>query len=192
MIKALGEFDTAHTGEQMISLSNKFERIAQAEKDQWLPYYYASLTRATATFLMTDQSKTDEILDVAQTFLNKADSLKPENSEIYVLKSMLLGGRIMVDPVTRGQLYGMQSMMMMNKAMTLDPSNPRSYFMMGQSLFYTPEQFGGGKAPGCKMLETAKEKYAVFKPASDIDPDWGAQQVEDLLKACTAPPAEDH
>ena len=186
MSKALKEMDTVKTAEQFLSVSNKFERIALAEKNQWLPFYYAALARVTSQFIIEDHSKTDEVLDVAQKHANTADSLSPNNSEIMVLKSMILGGRIMVDPMTRGQLYGMQSMMLINQAMQTDPNNPRAYFVMGQSLFYTPVQFGGGKDPGCKMMQTAKEKYAIFKPASPLHPNWGEEELDQQLKQCSA------
>ncbi len=184
MTKALKEMDTIITADQFLSVANKFERIALAEKNQWLPFYYSALARVTSQFIAADYSKMDEVLDVAQKYANTADSLSPNNSEILVLKSMILGGRIMVDPMTRGQLYGMQSSMMINKAMQLDPNNPRAYYIMGQSLYYTPEQFGGGKEAGCKMMHTAKEKYAIFKPATPLDPYWGEDQVDEALKLC--------
>ncbi len=182
MKAALTEMDAAQTADQMLSMSNKFERIAMAEKTEWLPYYYAALARTTAVFMSENQSKTDEILDVAEKHALKADSLMPNNSETYVLRSMITGGRIMVDPTTRGQQYGMQSMMLMNQAMTLDPANPRSYYVMGQSLFYTPPQFGGGKDKGCEMMATAKEKYKTFTPASEIQPRWGEEQLDQSMK----------
>ncbi|MFZ1633019.1 MAG: hypothetical protein WBP43_04470 [Chitinophagales bacterium] len=187
MTKALAEMDTLKTGDQFMAMSNKFERIALAEKNQWLPYYYAALSRVTATYIYNEPAKNDVILDVAEKYINVADSLMPNNSEIYVVKSMILGGRIMVDPMTRGQMYGMQSMMHLSKAMTLDPENPRSYYVMGLSLFYTPPQFGGGQDKGCEMLNTAKAKYATFKPASDLHPSWGEDQVDETLKQCTPP-----
>ncbi len=182
MSAALTEMDAAQTADQMLAMSNKFERIAMAEKIEWLPFYYAALARTTAVFMSENQNKTDEILDVAEKYALKADSLMPNSSEIYVLRSMITGGRIMVDPTTRGQQYGMQSMMLMNQAMTLDPANPRSYYVMGQSLFYTPPQFGGGKDKGCEMMATAKEKYKTFTPASEIHPRWGEQQLDQSMK----------
>ncbi len=184
MRKTLNEMDTLNSADEFMAIANKFERVALAEKTQWLPYYYSALARCTAVFMYNDNSKTDAILDVAEKHAKTADSLMPNNSEIFVLKSMVLGGRIMVDPMTRGQQYGMQSMMMMNQAMTLDLNNPRSYYIMGQSLFYTPPQFGGGQDKGCAMIATSKEKFAIFKPASDIHPNWGEDQVNEALLLC--------
>lgn len=192
MTKTLAELDTCKTGDQFMATANKFERIALAEKNQWLPFYYSALAKVTATFVYGDPSKNDVILDVAEKHALTADSLMPNNSEIYVLRSMIIGGRIMVDPMTRGQSMGMQSMMLMSKAMSLDPSNPRSYYMMGQSLFYTPPQFGGGADKGCAMFNTAKEKYTAFTPASPLHPNWGEEQVDEMLKQCTPAAATDN
>lgn len=192
MTKALADLDTCKTGDAFVAMANKFDRIAMAEKNQWLPFYYSGLARATAIYVYNDASKIDAILDIAEKSAATADLLMPENSEIYVLKSMILGGRIMVDPMTRGQMYGMQSMMMMSKAMTLDANNPRAYYLMGQSLLYTPPQFGGGADKACPLLQTSKEKYAIFVPASALHPNWGADQVEEALKQCgSATPTEE-
>lgn len=188
MSKTLKDMDTVKTADGMMGFANKFERIALAEKTQWLPFYYSALCRTTASYMLNDAAKYDAILDVAEKHCNIADSLSPTNSEIFVLRSMILGGRIMVDPMSRGQVYGMQSMMMLQKAMTSDPTNPRAYYIMGQSLFYTPPQFGGGQEAGCNMVQTAKSLYASFTPKSPIHPDWGEDQVDELLKQC--PPTQ--
>lgn len=186
MKKALTLMDSAKTGDDFMNVANSFERIAMAEKNQWLPYYYSALARTTALFIYNDVTRNDAVLDVAEKHAMKADSLSPNNSEIFVLRSMILGGRIMVDPMSRGQMYGMQSMMLLQQAMTADPNNPRSYYIMGQSLFYTPPQFGGGKEPGCKMFETALQKYSIFVPQSDLHPNWGLDQVNQMLSQCSA------
>ncbi len=184
MTKALAGFDTIQSADGMMDLANKFERIALAEKNQWLPYYYSGLCRATASFMYNDVTRIDALMEVAEKHAGLADSLSPSNSEVLTLRSMILGARIMVDPMTRGQQYGMQSMMLLQQAMNLDPNNPRPYYLMGQSLFYTPPQFGGGQAAGCNLLQTAKTKYAGFTPASPLHPTWGEEQVDQALKQC--------
>ncbi|MFN3940019.1 MAG: hypothetical protein ACK4IY_05495 [Chitinophagales bacterium] len=184
MKKAIAEFSADSTAEQFTTVANKFERIALAEKIEWLPYYYAALSKTYVSFLSNDKSKVDEILDGAQKLADKADSLSPGNSEVVLLKSMILGGRIMVDPMSRGMQYGMQAGALTNQAIQLNPDNPRAYLMMGQSLFYTPEQFGGGKDKGCAMLQTSREKFEKFIPASEIDPDWGEDMLLQLIAQC--------
>jgi hypothetical protein len=43
MKKNLALFDSTVTTEQCQSLSASFERIGDAEKTEWLPYYYSAL-----------------------------------------------------------------------------------------------------------------------------------------------------
>jgi len=187
MTKTLTEMDTLRLADQFMAIANKFERIAMVEKNMWLPYYYSALARCTAVFMYNDNAKTDAILDVAEKHAKIADSLQPKNSEVLVLRSMVLGGRIMVDPMSRGQSLGMQSMMLMSEAMQIDPTNPRAYYMLGRSLFYTPPQFGGGKDQGCEMFTKSKANYAIFKPASALHPNWGEDQVDEMLLQCAPP-----
>jgi len=187
MTKTLTEMDTLRLADQFMAIANKFERIAMVEKNMWLPYYYSALARCTAVFMYNDNAKTDAILDVAEKHAKIADSLQPKNSEVLVLRSMVLGGRIMVDPMSRGQSLGMQSMMLMSEAMQIDPTNPRAYYMLGRSLFYTPPQFGGGKDQGCEMFTKSKANYAIFKPASALHPNWGEDQVDEMLLECAPP-----
>ena len=48
MKKNLSMFDSAKTTLDYQNLSSAFERIGDAEKTQWLPYYYAGLALTTA------------------------------------------------------------------------------------------------------------------------------------------------
>ena len=184
MEQTISNIGQAETVEQMMALSNKFERIALAEKSEWLPYYYASFTRCLAGYMMQDKSGVDAMMDVAQTHIDLADSLEPGNSEISLLKAMVLTGRMMVDPMSRGMQYGMQSSMLNQTAISQDPGNPRAYYLMGQGLFYTPPEFGGGQDKGCAMIAQALEHYATFEPASSIHPDWGQKQAEEIYANC--------
>ena len=97
---------------------------------------------------------------------------------------MIASCHMMVNPQQRWQEYGQASGSNIEAAMQQDPANPRPYYLKGQGLVYTPEQFGGGCKTAKPILETAMEKYASFKPVSEISPNWGKKQVEGLLKGC--------
>lgn len=170
--------------QNMFDLANKFERIAQAEKNQWLAYYYAAFCQVNYSYLEQDKTKTDAIADKATSLLDKADSLQPKNSEISCVRSMIANAHMMVNPMQRYMQYGAESASQLEKAMMEDPTNPRPYFLKGQGLKYTPEQFGGGCKTATPILETALEKYGAFKPASDISPNWGMKRVQALLEEC--------
>lgn len=168
----------------LLVLSNNFERIAAAEKNQWLPYYYAAFCQVNYGFIQQDKTKTDTYADKATALINKADSLSPNNSEISCIKSMIASCHMMVDPMTRWQEYGQESSSNLEAAMVQDPSNPRPYYLKGQGLKYTPEQFGGGCKTALPQLQTAQAKYASFQKASELSPDWGKVQVDNLVKDC--------
>lgn len=168
----------------LLDLANKFERIATAEKIQWLPYYYAALCQVNYTYMEKDKTKIDAIADKATDLINKADALLPNNSEISCIKSMIASSHMMVDPMTRFMEYGSESQSHIDAAMQQDPANPRPEYLKGQGLKYTPEQFGGGCATAKPVLQSSLDKYNKFNPASDLHPNWGKQRVEMLIGEC--------
>ena len=152
---------------------NGFERIASANPKEWLPLYYQAFCELMMGIMQTENVKKDEFYDKAETLINQADALQPDHSEIYVMKSFVISMKISIDPQSRGQQLGMKSGMLLGKAIQLDPENPRSYFLKGQGLLYTPSQWGGGKDKAIPVLEMAMSKFSTFKPVNSIMPDWG-------------------
>ena len=183
--KNLAAMDTSFKNPaNLLAVANNFERVGDAEKNQWLPYYYAALCQVNYGFMQQDKDKIDGIADKAASMIAKADSLSPNNSEISCIKSMIASCHMMVNPMQRWQQYGQESSSNMEAAIKQDPNNPRPYFLKGQGLKYTPEQFGGGCKTAKPQLQIALDKYAVFKPVSDISPDWGKQLATNLVKDC--------
>ena len=185
MKKNIALLDSAYAKpDYFTSLANTFERIGTTEKTEWLPFYYAAYCRVNYAFMQKDPAGNDPIADKATALANTADSLQPNNSEISCLKSMIASVQMLVNPQQRFMQYGAASQKEMQKAMQQDPTNPRPYMLKGQSLKYTPEQFGGGCKTALPPLEVAMEKFATFKPASEIYPSWGKQFTESMVKEC--------
>lgn len=185
MKKNLASMDTAFANPaSLLAVANNFERIANAEKNQWLPYYYAAFCQVNYGFMATDKTKVDAYADKAAALIQKADSLAPNNSEISCMKSMIASCHMMVDPMNRYMQYGQESGSNLTAAISQDPSNPRPHFLKGQGLKYTPEQFGGGCKTALPELQTAIQKYDAFKKESEISPDWGKELVEKLITDC--------
>ena len=168
----------------LLTLANNFERIATAEKNQWLAYYYAAFCQVNYSFMEQDKDKIDGLADKATDLINKADSLMPNNSEISCIKSMIASSHMMVNPMQRYMEYGQESGSNLEKAMQQDPANPRPYYIKGIGLKQTPEQFGGGCKTAKPTLQTALDKYAAFKLASELHPNWGKEQAEMQIKDC--------
>ncbi len=176
--------DTTRSIDGMATLANSFERIANAEKTQWLAYYYAALCNinmANTYYVMQQSDKIDPLMDKAEPFLNKAEELEKNNSEVFLLKKMFNSGKMMADPMNRFMVYGAAASEALAKAKTLNPENPRVYLQEGIDKFYTPEQFGGSKEEGKKLFQQAEKKFESFKPASSIHPNWGLGTVKYFL-----------
>lgn len=173
------------TADGLAELANTFERIGDAEKTQWLPYYYGAYSNLMAATFKSmgkqDASITDPAADKAEALLNKALALTKENSEIWCIKKMIATTRMMGDPMNRWMQYGPQASEALEKAKEMDANNPRVYLLEGQDKFYTPEQFGGSKTEAKALFEKAKGLYATFKPESELHPSWGLMTVEYFL-----------
>ncbi|RPD38761.1 hypothetical protein [Chitinophaga barathri] len=179
---ALLDSNSTFTVGGMQQLANTFERIAEAEKTQWLPYYYAAYCRVNEAFMTENKSKTDEIIDKSVLNIEKAQALKGPDSEISCILSLIASARIGVDPMTRGMKYGPESAELLETAQKQNPENPRVFVLKGQSAMYTPEAFGGSKTRAKEMFDIALKKFATFKPESDIAPNWGEGYVKELIK----------
>src|SRR4026207_1564115 len=96
MESKIAALDTTRTAEGFADLANAFERIADAEKTQWLAYYYAAYCNASAGtmagagggMMAAKADKTDPYADKADRQIKKAEEMMKNNSEIFVVKKM--------------------------------------------------------------------------------------------------------
>jgi hypothetical protein len=181
MKKNIGKIGECRSAADYLNTANSFERIALAENDKWLPFYYSSFLYVLASFVDSSSTDRDNYLDKADQFISRADSLEADNSEIYTLKGMIAQARMQIDPMNRWQQYGPAANEDFTKAIEIDSLNPRPEYLIGTGVYYTPEQFGGGPANAKPILEKSLKKYEQFKPADELMPVWGKEQVEQLL-----------
>ena len=184
MERNLKDLEKAKKTSDYEALAITFENIANEEGDKWIPFYYAAFCNLQAVFSEGSEVNIDMVLDKADKYLGKARELSPENDEIEVLQGWIYQGRIMADPMGRGQLYSQKADESFGKAQNINPDNPRIYFLSGQNVLYTPEQFGGGKEAACPYFIKAAEKYAKFKLETPISPDWGREYNQKLADDC--------
>ncbi len=167
----------------MLAVANQFERIAGAEPKEWLPRYYAGLLYVYLGFMDKDAAQKDKYLDNADRYLKEAEAINV-NDELAVLGAYIAQARMVVDPMNRWQQYGPIFQSAIEKAKGMNANNPRPYILEGSGLMYTPEQFGGGPKTACPLLKQAAEKFTTFKPATDLHPNWGRDELEPMLAKC--------
>src|ERR1041385_6319787 len=154
MKKNLALFDSVKTTADYQALAAAFERIGDAEKTQWLPYYYAGLALTMPGWTDTKLDK-DANSERIKTLCDKADGLAKDNAdkaEILAIKNMAATQQMLVDPQSRWSSYGQEGAGYLSKAKQLNPNNPRLYYLEGAGIFGTPEQFGGGKTKAKPVL----------------------------------------
>jgi hypothetical protein len=173
--------DSATTPDVLKELANTFERIGNAEKTQWLPFYYAAYCNVMAgTFSLPQDGSfgdnsaiTDPYADKAEALLNKAIEIAKGNTEIYCVQKMIHGLRMMGNAMARFMTEGPLAEAALEKAKEANAGNPRIYILEAQDKFYTPEQFGGSKAEAKILFEKAQGLFETYKPESTIHPNWG-------------------
>jgi len=175
MKSAIETMDQAKEPGEFVESANLFERIATAEKNRWMPYYYASYSLVVMSFDENDGGKRDKILDRAQELLDHALELEAEESELHVLQAFLYPSRITVDPMGRGMLYFDKMFTSLKTAKSLNPENPRIYFLDGVSKLNLPLSMGGGPEVAKPILEEALSKFESFSNPDLLWPNWGEE-----------------
>lgn len=186
MANALKEFGNAKTSEEMKETAAKFERIATAEPEKWLPLYYSSFIQCIMSFHTKETETKQQLLNHAQKKMDEAMEINSEESELHTLQGMLYQSMITIDPQNNGAVYGGKANGSFEIAKKLNPENPRPEYLQAVSLFYTPEQYGGGKEAALPLLEEALAKFEVFEPVDSLYPDWGKEDCKRQIEACKA------
>jgi hypothetical protein len=181
MQKNIAALDAAKTVSDLQDVAASFERVGDAEKTQWLPYYYAALAQTWIGW-RPDVKDKDANAEKIKAYLAKAEAIE-KNAELYAVENMVATQQMMVDPQTRWQTNGRDASAALQAGLQLDPNNPRLYYLQGESLFGTPVQFGGGKDKAKPVFE---KSIALFKAAQPkpLYPTWGQKQAEDKLAEC--------
>ena len=181
----LGQFSTCKSVADFQALGNKFQMIADVEKGEWLPLYYQAHCYIIMSFMEpTDAAKKDSYLDVAEKSIAKLIELVPNESEVYALQSFYYIGRLVVDPVERGQKFSGLSGQAVGKALALDATNPRAKLLKLQGDIGAAPYMGQDPKSFCPQAKELLASWDNFKLKSPIYPRWGKDQVEGIVKGC--------
>lgn len=184
MTEKINKLEATRSPEELQALANDFQRIADKEKDKWQPSYYTALAyiqKGRSQMQNGNNEALETAADQAQKFVDAAESLEKNNSEIHLLQKMIYSLKMMVNPMERFRTFGAKAEEELKKAEQLDPSNPRVTLIKAEDTYYTPEQFGGSKTKGMELFKTSMEKFNTFKPKTALDPNWGKTEAQYFL-----------
>lgn len=178
---------TVYTAQSISELQNSvnmLERIASAEKIRWEPYYYAAFGYIMMANREQEGGKKDLFLDQANAAIEKAKAINGNESEVIALEGFVYMIRVTVDPASRGPQYAGLATQTFDKALGLNPENPRALALLAQMQYGTAKFFGSSTTEACITLGTSLEKFDTYKSENPLSPQWGREMALGMKKEC--------
>jgi len=164
--------------------SQLFERISNAEKNNWLPAFYVATIEILDTFTIKDEVKLNSKLEKAQKFIDIATNISPNNPEIIINQALLNTSYINFD----GQKYGMtlsgKNNALYEKALQIAPKNPRVVLSKAEWDMGTAKFFGKSTKPYCNQIEEAITLFEKEKDLPKYHPSKGLKRAKNILDQC--------
>lgn len=179
--------ETVYTAQSIPDIQNAvnaLERIGEAEKTKWEPFYYASFGYVMMANREKESVAKDGYLDLALKSLERAKALQPNDSEIIALEGFVHMIRVTVDPASRGQQYSGMAFQSFGKAVAINPENPRALCLLAQMQYGTAQFFGSPTTEACGTLTKSLEKFESYKSENILAPKWGKGMAEGLKAKC--------
>ncbi len=188
MAQAVADITSTGDAAQLQALASKMERAAAMAPADWLPRYYQAYALVIQVFQSKESGDVkDKTLDQAEAALAQARKLGGDESELLTLQAYAYQARLGVAPGMRAQQYSAMVNEAVDQAQALNPANPRAYLVAANNLYFTPKMYGGGPEAAKPLYETAKARYAAFRPAGPLAPNWGQHQLLERLQRYEAP-----
>ncbi len=184
MTRSIDSIYQAQTMEELQASINAMQRIGNAEKSKWEPHYYVAFGYILMANLEQEGNKKDAFLDLAGASLGQSTKLNENESEIVALDGFIQMIRVTVDPAARGAQYSGKAFQAYQKALALNPENPRALGLMAQMQYGMAQFFKAPTDEACAMARKALEKFDTYKSDNPVGPQWGRGMTEGLLKNC--------
>lgn len=162
--------------------ANLFERIAQAEPDNWLPPFYVAQINIINSFNEQDKEKMMLQMKKAQDFVNDTKAIAKDNPDVMVLEAQLLTAWVVYDGQQYGMKYSAKITQLYNQAAQLAPENPMVVLGKAEWDMGSAKYFGKDTTPYCDNVKKAIQLFATFKPASEFHPSGSLKHAQNVLK----------
>lgn len=158
-------------------LDEKLETLYSTKKNNIILYWKSYLQFYSSIYYLKKGDKETAEKEVGKG-INWLEEMKNKNSEDYALLAMLQGFDI--------QFKGMKAMFISNsikknikKAIAIDSTNLRAYYVYASNDFHTPEKYGGGKEAEEYLLKAVS--LSAQKIKNDYLPSWGKEESYEML-----------
>jgi hypothetical protein len=180
MLNVFERSGSAQTLDEYQETANSFARIAMAEPNEWTPLYYAALNNIMISFMAVSTDQKSKFINLAKSQIEAGLKLKPEETELMVLKILNYYAQMALNPMDAMNMFG-EVNALIDHARSLNPDNPRIYLTQAEAVYNMPAEFGGGGEAAKPLLTTAMEKFNRFVPEGPLSPNWGKERCEMLL-----------
>ncbi|UIR55798.1 hypothetical protein LZQ00_16215 [Sphingobacterium sp. SRCM116780] len=160
----------------------QFERVSQVEKENWIPVYYQALVLTTSAFATNDMEEKATLISSAQHLLE--NSAQENNSEWLTLKAMNLIADLTTDPMTKAKTLSPTIMALYEKAIQLDPTNPRAAMGIAEFQMGSKKYFNQDISKECEAVKKALNLFEVQKSTIPFAPTWGKERAEQIIQNC--------
>ncbi len=183
MSKNIPAVFSADTPEKLQDVINQLSRIGEAEDNRWEPYYYSAYAYIRMSGMVEKGEEKDKYLNLAKEEVAKGQAIDEANSELESLNGYAIMLQLTVDPQARGMMYSGMAFESFNKAVQLNPNNPRALFLLGRMQYGTAQFMGGGNEEACATLLKAKILFAKDEqPENPFAPTWGKDSTDEAIK----------
>ncbi|MEM1258650.1 MAG: hypothetical protein AAGH81_08980 [Bacteroidota bacterium] len=161
----------------LLVIKGKLQNLADSNSNNVVTYWQSYLQYYLSICYMTqgDPTQAEEEIDRAVDLM---EDMNDKNSEDYALLALAQSFSI--------QFKGFKAMFISSaiqkngkRSMAMEPKNIRAYYVLGNSDFYTPEQYGGGEEVESLLLKAIALPEQLNK--NPYLPSWGKAESYQLL-----------
>ena len=175
MSKTLTEWNKGNHSSEV-----NFKQLVNDYPNEWLPKYYLALSETLKTFQSNNKDQNEQILNEVKILVDDLVSKNPLNTEVLNLKALYLTAEIVQNPMVNGGLYYPEVNKLYQKALAINPNNPRSVLGAAEFNINAANYSGADITQDCKNVKKALALFEVDKPKVN-EPNWGKDRVEALL-----------
>ncbi|MCD7970696.1 MAG: hypothetical protein LUF87_10125 [Alistipes sp.] len=169
MEQAIEAVMSARELDELMAARQRFEMIAGVYPERWMPLYYIAYCDLDAVFKGHDsQALLDDAKSRIETLLEMDGA---DLSEVYTLYGYYYFALIAGDPGNNGQLYYAKPTEYFNRAIELDPENPRPLIVRAFYVTQLPD-FIRPRVDVERDTAKAAELFAAQEPGVE-KPQWG-------------------
>jgi len=168
------EFASHHNNvSELHRIESYFADLGLTETDNpWAPYYASLAAYRLANLLGGARDSARTSLQNAIDHIEIALERSSDEAEILSLAGGCYGRMIGFSGM-KAMSYGPKSSRLHQRALKLDPNNPRVLLFSAIDLFYKPGLFGGEKEKALQRTRQAALGYSVYENREISQPTWG-------------------